>query len=79
MQLTKEANIGSLCASGSASPQPSRDSAETESEETANLALILKEFRDVGKEVKEFRQDTNNQLQDIRGELDKTNARLCDV
>lgn len=80
MQLTEEANASSPGASRGASPAPSYDGAGIENEdEPVNLILILKELRDVGKEVKEFRKDTKTQLQDIRGDLDKTNARLNEV
>ena len=79
-QLTGEANASSPGASRDASPAPSYDSAGTENEdEPVNLMLILNELRAVGKEVKEFRKDTKTQLQDIRGELDKANARINDV
>lgn len=68
-QLTSEANASSSA--------PIHDDAESENEDTpVSLMLILKELRSVGKEVKEFRNDTKLQLQDIRGELDKANVRL---
>ena len=80
MQLTEEANASPLGASRGASPTPSLDGAKTENEgEPVSLLLILEELRGVGKEVKEFRKDTKTQLQDIRGELYKTNARLNEV
>lgn len=79
-QLTDEANVSSPGASRDASPAPSYDGADTEEEEEpVDLKMILKVLRGVGNEVKEFRKDTKIQLQDIRGELDKTNARLNDV
>lgn len=80
MQLTEEANASSPGASRGSSPAPSFDGAETEEEEDpVNLKMIMKVLRGVGNEVKEFRKDTKIQLQDIRGELDKTNARLNEV
>lgn len=52
---------------GPSSPTASQDG-DTE-EETVNLNLILREIR-------EFRQDNNKQLEDIKGEIVKTNLRL---
>lgn len=80
VQLTDKANVSSSGASRGASPAPSYDGADTEEEEEpVDLMMILKVLRGVGNEVKEFRKDTKIQLQDIRGELDKTNARLNEV
>lgn len=79
-QLTDEANASSPVVSRGASPASSRDGAGIENEDDSiSLALILNELRAVGKEVKEFRKDTKIQLQDIRGELEKTNKRIDDV
>lgn len=80
MQLAEEANAGSPAAGRGASPAPSYVCSGSENEdEPVNLMMILKELRGVGKEVKEFRKDTKKQLQDIREEQDKINARLNDV
>ena len=85
MQLTEVANASPLRASRGASPAPSHDGAKTENEgEPVSLLLMLEELRGIGREVKEFWKDTKTQLQairhqDIRGELDKTNARLNEV
>ncbi|KAL3971581.1 striatin 1/3/4 [Sarotherodon galilaeus] len=79
-QLTEGANISPYGASRGHSPTPSRDGSGTEDEDDpASLTLILKELRGVGKEVNEFRKDTKLQLLEIRGELDKGNARLNNV
>lgn len=52
------------------SPSASHDSDNMGGgEEPANLTLILRELRD-------FRQDNKKQLEDIKGEITKTNARL---
>lgn len=78
--LTSEANANSPEYSYDANPGPSHGDADPENEETpASLMLILKELRGIGKEVKDFRNDTKLQLQDIRGELDKANTRLNEV
>ncbi|CAI5660921.1 unnamed protein product [Oreochromis niloticus] len=80
VQLTEGANVSPYGASRSHSATPSREGSGTEDEDDpASLTLILKELRGVGKEVKEFRKDTKAQLLEIRGELDKANARLNDV
>uniref|UniRef100_A0A3P9DKL3 L1 transposable element RRM domain-containing protein n=1 Tax=Maylandia zebra TaxID=106582 RepID=A0A3P9DKL3_9CICH len=80
VQLTEGANVSPYRASRGHSPTPSREDSGTEDEvDPASLTLILKELRGVGKEVKEFRKDTKAQLVEIRGELDKANARLNDV
>lgn len=78
-QLTEVANVSPHGASRGHSPAPSRDGSGTEEDDPASLTLILKELRGAGKEVKEFRRDTKSQLLEIRGELDKANARLNDV
>jgi len=43
------------------------------------LMIILKVLRGVENEMKEFLKDMKLQLQDIRGEVAKTNTRLNEV
>ena len=80
MQLTEEANVSSPRASRGASPAPSYDGADMQEEEgLVNLMIILKVLRGVENEMKEFLKDMKLQLQDIRGEVAKTNTRLNEV
>lgn len=80
VQLAEEANASSLGTSRGSSPAISHHGTDTEEEEEpVNLGKIMKVLRGVGNEVKEFRKDTKAQLLDIRGELDKANARLNEM
>lgn len=79
-QLTPATRANSPEAGQDTYPASTHEDTESETENTsASLSLILKELRNVGKEVKEFRNDTKLQLQSIRGELDKANLRLNEV
>lgn len=50
---------------------PYKNAGTENEDDQVNLMMLLKELRAVRKEVKEFRKDI-----EVRGELDKTNARL---
>lgn len=69
-QLGANANAKANEPAGAAAREAARS--DEEEEETAGFATILRELRD-------FRQDNNRQLQEIKGEIDKTNSRLTDA
>ncbi len=67
-QLLHEANVSSPESGAANSPSPSPDEGVMEfEEELVKLSLILKELRGVGKELKDFRKDNNQQLTDLKG------------
>lgn len=73
-------NAISSGASHDSYPACAQEDDEPENEDPPpSLLLILRELRNVGKELKDFRNDTKLQLQDIRGELDKATTRLNEV
>lgn len=69
-ELADESSTSSPKPKCSSSPSPGRENEDNQ----ANLTIKLPEPKAVGKQVKEFRKDTKQQLLDIRGELDKTNT-----